>query len=85
LQQEPELDGGSTTQRAGYQRRIFYWWKIKDALDIHEIGSSGDKMQEVLRMLDHVGLTRPEMFYEVPAPLSVGQRRHASKKAKTWS
>ena len=51
---------------------------IKDALDIHEIGSSGDRMQEVLRMLDHVGLTPPEVFYDkYPHQLSGGQRQRA--------
>ncbi len=51
---------------------------IKDALDIHEIGSSGDRMQEVLRMLDHVGLTPSEVFYDkYPHQLSGGQRQRA--------
>jgi peptide/nickel transport system ATP-binding protein len=49
---------------------------IKSALDIHEIGSSVDRREEVLRMLERVGLTPPEMFYDkYPHQLSGGQRQ----------
>src|SRR5208337_1980081 len=37
---------------------------IKDALDIHHIGAEGKRRQEVLHMLDRVGLNPPETFYE---------------------
>lgn len=49
---------------------------IKDALDIHKIGT--DRKQEVMHMLERVGLTPPETFYDkYPHQLSGGQRQRA--------
>jgi len=49
---------------------------IKSALDIHEIGSNAERREEVLRMLERVGLTPSEMFYDkYPHQLSGGQRQ----------
>jgi peptide/nickel transport system ATP-binding protein len=49
---------------------------IKHGLDIHEIGSEHERTQEVLQMLDKVGLTPAEIFYDkFPHQLSGGQRQ----------
>jgi peptide/nickel transport system ATP-binding protein len=49
---------------------------IRSALDIHAIGSRTAREEEVLRMLDRVGLTPPETFYDkYPHQLSGGQRQ----------
>jgi peptide/nickel transport system ATP-binding protein len=49
---------------------------IKHALDIHQIGSDTERRAEVLRMLERVGLTPPETFYDkYPHQVSGGQRQ----------
>jgi peptide/nickel transport system ATP-binding protein len=49
---------------------------IRSALDIHAIGQATARKEEVLRMLDRVGLTPPETFYnKYPHQLSGGQRQ----------
>ena len=49
---------------------------IKHGLDIHEIGTEQERRQEVIRMLEKVGLTPPETFYEkFPHQVSGGQRQ----------
>src|SRR3990172_7767624 len=49
---------------------------IKHALDIHAIGSNGERKEEVQRTLRRVGLTPPENFYDkYPHQLSGGQRQ----------
>lgn len=49
---------------------------IKHGLDIHEIGTEQERRQEALRMLDKVGLTPGETFYEkFPHQVSGGQRQ----------
>jgi len=49
---------------------------IKSALDIHEIGSSTERRQATLRMLERVGLTPVEGFYDkYPHQISGGQRQ----------
>ena len=51
---------------------------IKDALDIHQIGSSNARKEIVLQILERVGLTPPELFYDkYPHQLSGGQRQRA--------
>ena len=49
---------------------------IKNALDIHGIGSSTERKQATLRMLERVGLTPVEVFYDkYPHQISGGQRQ----------
>ena len=49
---------------------------IKHGLDIHEIGTEQERRQEVIRMLEKVGLTPPETFYEkFPHQVSGGQKQ----------
>jgi peptide/nickel transport system ATP-binding protein len=49
---------------------------IKHGLEIHQIGTEHEQKQEVLQMLDKVGLTPPETFYDkFPHQLSGGQRQ----------
>jgi peptide/nickel transport system ATP-binding protein len=49
---------------------------IKHGLDIHEIGSEQERRQEALQMLEKVGLTPAETFYDkFPHQLSGGQRQ----------
>jgi peptide/nickel transport system ATP-binding protein len=49
---------------------------IRHGLDIHQIGNEGERRSEVLRMLDRVGMTPPEFFYDkYPHQLSGGQRQ----------
>lgn len=49
---------------------------IKQALDIHRIGTDGERNEEVVRMLKRVGLAPPENFYDkYPHHLSGGQRQ----------
>lgn len=49
---------------------------IKQALDIHRIGTDSERREEVFRMLKRVGLTPPENFYnKYPHQLSGGQRQ----------
>jgi len=51
---------------------------IKDALDIHQIGSSNTRKKMVLQTLERVGLTPAELFYDkYPHQLSGGQRQRA--------
>jgi len=51
---------------------------IKDALDIHQIGSSNTRKELVLQMLDRVGLVPAKLFYDkYPHQLSGGQRQRA--------
>lgn len=51
---------------------------IKDALDIHQIGSSNTRKEMVLQTLERVGLTPAELFYDkYPHQLSGGQRQRA--------
>jgi peptide/nickel transport system ATP-binding protein len=51
---------------------------IKDALGIHNVGPKSDRKQEVLKMLDRVGLSAAENFYDkYPHQLSGGQRQRA--------
>jgi peptide/nickel transport system ATP-binding protein len=49
---------------------------IAHGLEIQEIGSERDRKQEVVRMLERVGLTPPELFFDkFPHQLSGGQRQ----------
>jgi len=49
---------------------------IKSALDIHVIGSSTERRQATLRMLERVGLAPVEVFYDkYPHQISGGQRQ----------
>jgi peptide/nickel transport system ATP-binding protein len=49
---------------------------IKAALDIHEIGSSTERKQATIRMLERVGLEPAETFYDkYPHQISGGQRQ----------
>lgn len=49
---------------------------VRHGLDIQGIGSEGDRRQAVLRMLERVGLTPAEFFYDkFPHQLSGGQRQ----------
>jgi peptide/nickel transport system ATP-binding protein len=49
---------------------------IRHGLDIQEIGSEQERRQEVVRILERVGLTPPELFYDkYPHQLSGGQRQ----------
>jgi peptide/nickel transport system ATP-binding protein len=49
---------------------------IRHGLDIHEIGTVDERRSQVLRMLERVGLTPPELFYDkFPHQLSGGQRQ----------
>jgi peptide/nickel transport system ATP-binding protein len=49
---------------------------IKHGLDIHQIGTEPQRKQEALQMLEKVGLTPPETFYDkFPHQLSGGQRQ----------
>ena len=49
---------------------------IRHGLDIHEIGTEGERKSQVRRMLERVGLTPPEFFYDkFPHQLSGGQRQ----------
>jgi len=49
---------------------------IKHALDIHQIGTEQERKQAALEMLERVGLTPPETFYDnFPHQLSGGQRQ----------
>ena len=51
---------------------------IKDALDIHNVGPRRERKQEVLEMLDRVGLSPSDNFYvKYPHQLSGGQRQRA--------
>jgi len=51
---------------------------IKDALDIHKVGRSNSRKNAVLQILERVGLTPPELFYDkYPHQLSGGQRQRA--------
>lgn len=49
---------------------------IRHGLDIQEIGSEQERKQGVARILERVGLTPPELFYDkFPHQLSGGQRQ----------
>ncbi len=49
---------------------------IRHALDIHQVGAEPERKQAALEMLERVGLTPPETFYEkFPHQLSGGQRQ----------
>lgn len=51
---------------------------IEDALDIHHIGEKPKRKYEVMQMLDRVGLSPAETFYnKYPHQLSGGQRQKA--------
>jgi len=51
---------------------------IKDALDIHKIGQKNERKREVISMLERVGLTPAEKFYDkYPHELSGGQKQRA--------
>jgi peptide/nickel transport system ATP-binding protein len=51
---------------------------IKDALDIHNVGTGQERKDKVLQSLERVGLTPAETFYEkYPHQLSGGQRQRA--------
>jgi len=51
---------------------------IKDAVDIHQIGSVDAREEMVLKMMERVGLTPAGLFYDkYPHQLSGGQRQRA--------
>ena len=51
---------------------------IKDPLDIHKIGQNTERKREVISMLERVGLTPAEKFYDkYPHELSGGQKQRS--------
>jgi peptide/nickel transport system ATP-binding protein len=49
---------------------------IRNALDIHDVGSATERKQATLKMLERVGLSPPETFYDkYPHQISGGQRQ----------